>query len=90
MNFEYYMNREYAYNRDKGKCKCCGEFFSKLVPKHCHHVNNRLPLNRINKVSNLAWLCKPCHYMVHNSPIPDRTDLKTVRKILKYRERLKK
>ena len=23
-NFEYFMNREYAYNRDKGKCKCCG------------------------------------------------------------------
>lgn len=22
-NFEYFMNREYAYNRDKGKCKCC-------------------------------------------------------------------
>ena len=21
-NFEYFMNREYAYNRDKGKCKC--------------------------------------------------------------------
>lgn len=20
-NYEYYMNREYAYNRDKGKCK---------------------------------------------------------------------
>lgn len=88
MNFEYYMNREYAYNRDKGKCKCCGKFFSELVPKHCHHVNNRLPLNRINKVSNLAWLCKPCHYMVHNSPIPDHTDPKTVRKILKYRGNL--
>lgn len=22
-NFEYFMNREYAYNRDNGKCKCC-------------------------------------------------------------------
>ena len=47
MNFEYFMNREYAYNRDKGKCKCCGRYFSELVPKHCHHVNNQLPLNRI-------------------------------------------
>ena len=27
-NFEYFMNREYAYNRDKGKCKCCGRPFS--------------------------------------------------------------
>ena len=89
MNFEYFMNREYAYNRDKGKCKCCGRYFSELVPKHCHHVNNQLPLNRINRVSNLAWLCIPCHHMVHNSTIPQSTDAKTVRKILKYRERLK-
>ena len=43
-NFEYFMNREYAYNRDKGKCKCCGKFFSEMVPKHCHHVNPRLPV----------------------------------------------
>ena len=69
-NFEYFMNREYAYNRDKGKCKCCGRYFSELIPKHCHHVNPRLPIERINKVPNLAWLCIPCHRMVHNSPIP--------------------
>ena len=31
-NFEYFMNREYAYNRDKGKCKCCGKPFSITVP----------------------------------------------------------
>lgn len=56
-NFEYFMNREYAYNRDKGKCKCCGRYFSDNLPKHCHHVNNKLPVEKINKVSNLAWLC---------------------------------
>ncbi len=88
-NFEYFMNREYAYNRDKGKCKCCGKPFSKDVPKRCHHVDNKLPLNRINKVSNLAWLCEPCHRMVHNSPIPSGTDPRTVRKIEKYRKKLK-
>lgn len=88
-NFEYFMNREYAYNRDKGKCKCCGRYFSELVPKHCHHVNPRLPLVRINKVPNLAWLCIPCHHMVHNSPIPPGMDAKAVRKIQKYREKLK-
>ena len=27
-NFEYYMNREYAYSRDKGKCRLCGEWMS--------------------------------------------------------------
>lgn len=87
-NFEYFMNREYAYNRDKGKCKCCGTIFSEAVPKRCHHVNNKLPIERINKVVNLAWLCEPCHRMVHNSPIPSCIDAKTVRKIEKYRKKL--
>ena len=88
MNFEYFMNREYAYNRDRGKCKCCGKEFTAFTPKHCHHVDNKLPLDKINKVSNLAWLCVPCHHMVHNSPIPPGTDTKTVQKILKYRDKL--
>ena len=88
-NFEYFMNREYAYNRDKGKCKCCGRLFSEDAPKHCHHVDNKLPIERINKVSNLAWLCVSCHRMVHNSPITAGTDFKTVRKIEKYRQKLK-
>ena len=48
-NFEYFMNREYAYNRDKGKCKCCGRYFSDNLPKHCHHVNNKLPVEKINR-----------------------------------------
>ena len=89
-NFEFYMNREYAYNRDKGKCKCCGVYFSEAVPKHCHHVDNKLPIDRINKVPNLAWLCVPCHHMVHSSPIPPGTDKKVVRKIQKYRDKLAK
>lgn len=89
-NFEYYMNREYAYNRDKGKCKCCGKQLLEFVPKHCHHVQNRLPLERINKVQNLAWLCTPCHRMVHNSLIPDGTEAKVKRKIERYRKKLAK
>lgn len=88
-NFEYFMNREYAYNRDKGKCKCCGRTFSEDVPKRCHHVNNKLPIERINKVPNLAWLCESCHRMVHNSPIPSGMNAKTVRKIENYRKKLK-
>lgn len=87
-NFEYFMNREYAYNRDKGKCKCCGRYFSDNLPKHCHHVNNKLPVEKINKVFNLAWLCVPCHRMVHNSPIYPGTDQKTIRKIEQYKQKL--
>lgn len=82
------MNREYAYNRDKGKCKCCGKYFSESVPKYCHHVYNKLPLDRVNKVMNLAWLCEKCHRMVHNSPISADVDAKTMRKILNYRKKL--
>ena len=88
-NFEYYMNREYAYNRDKVKCKCCRRFFSRTVIGHCHHVDNKLPLEKINKVQNLAWVCMECHYMIHNSPIIN-VDVKTEQKILKYRQKLKK
>ena len=87
-NFEYFMNREYANNRDKGKCKCCGRYFSDNLPKHCHHVNNKLPVEKINKVSNLAWLCVPCRRMVHNSPIYPGTDQKTIRKIEQYKQKL--
>lgn len=41
-NFEFYMNREYAFNRDRGKCKICVD---DILPSdlHCHHVNPKLP-----------------------------------------------
>ena len=87
-NFEYFMNREYAFNRDRGKCKCCGKPLFNTIQMHCHHVNNKLPLNKINKVPNLAWLCISCHRMVHNSPIPSGLDAKTLHKVQKYREKL--
>ena len=87
MNFEYYMNREYAYNRDKGKCKCCKQpLIAEMM--HCHHVQNKLPMDKVNKVMNLAWLCIPCHRMVHNSPIPDAINPKVRKKIEKYRKKL--
>ena len=40
-NFEYYMNREYAYNRDKGKCKICGIKLN-TENRHCHRVDGKL------------------------------------------------
>lgn len=89
MNFEYYMNREYAYNRDKGKCKCCGKILNGGIIGHCHHVDNKLPIDKINKVLNLAWVCMDCHHMIHNSPLVN-VDVKTEKKIRKYREKLKK
>lgn len=87
-NFEYFMNREYAFNRDKGKCKCCKKSLYDGVSKRCHHVDNKLPMDKVNKVPNLAWLCEGCHRMVHNSPISGNIDLKVRKKIEKYRTKL--
>lgn len=65
-NFEYMMNREYAFNRDRGQCRCCGQY---LPPgdRHCHHVRPWLPLAQVNKVGQLAWVCTECHRLIHAS-----------------------
>lgn len=88
-NFEYFMNREYAINRDKWRCKCCKINLGGNTDKNCHHVDNKLPIDKINKVSNLAWVCAKCHRMIHNSSIPGNIDQKIIKKIEKYREKLK-
>jgi hypothetical protein len=89
-NFEYFMNREYAFNRDKWKCRCCGVDLSYRKDRHCHHVNRRLPLDKINKVPNLAWVCRDCHLRIHSFYAPVNIDAKTKQKILKMREKLDK
>lgn len=86
-NFEYLMNREYAYNRDKGKCKVCGKDWDSSL--ECHHINPNLPLSEINKVSNLAWLCRNCHLLVHGMEIPNEANKKLVGKIETFRKKLK-
>lgn len=87
-NFEYFMNREYAFNRDKWKCRCCGAALTTRKGRHCHHVNRRLPLDKINKVPNLAWVCQDCHQRIHSFYPPVNIDEKTKKKILKFREKL--
>lgn len=64
-NFEFYMNRDYAFNRDRGKCRVCGRYLWGINPQ-CHHINPYLPLNKVNKVRNLASVCPDCHRLVHN------------------------
>lgn len=85
-NFEYFMNREYAFNRDKGKCRCCGKELFTASDKECHHVRV-LPINEVNKVMNLAWVCEPCHEMIHKSPIPEGTETKQRKKIESFRKK---
>lgn len=84
-NFEYFMNREYAYNRDKGKCKCCKKPLFLDDKKFCYHIRKGLPLEKVNKVQNLIWLCNDCYRMVNNGPIPPNIDGKVLKKIQKYK-----
>jgi RNA-directed DNA polymerase len=86
-NFEYILNREYAFNRDRGKCKCCGTNLN-AESLQCHHKNPKLLLDRVNKVTNLVSLCKNCHNSVHGGELP--SDEKVAKKITKLRGYLKK
>jgi len=85
-NFEYFMNREYAFNRDKGVCRCCKTSLWDTDNKNCHHVAD-LSIEQINKVPNLAWVCIDCHKMIHNSQVPDNLNPKKIKKILNFREK---
>ncbi len=87
-NFEYFMNREYSFNRDKWKCRCCGADLTYRTDRHCHHVNRQLPLGKINKVPNLAWVCLDCHLRIHSFHAPVNVEPKVNAKILKFREKL--
>lgn len=52
--------------------------------KFCYHVKGELPLEKVNKVQNLIWLCNDCYRMVNNGPIPPDIDEKVLKKIQKY------
>lgn len=86
-NFEYTMNREYAFNRDKGKCKVCGIELG-LTNYNCHHINPQLELDKVNKLSNLASVCTECHKLIHSDLTVN--DVKMMKKLTKYRSILEK
>ena len=86
-NFEYYMNREYAYNRDRGKCKICNGTLTE-INRHCHYISEKLSLDKINKVPNLAWVCTTCDGYIHEDEMPKTFDKKLIEKIRKYRRKL--
>ena len=86
-NFEFYMNREYAFNRDKGKCKVCGKFLIK-GNRHCHRIEGKLPIDKTNKVPNLAWLCHECDKYIHENTEPINTESKIIKRIQKYQLKL--
>ena len=88
-NLEYFMNREYAYNREKGVCRCCRNGLN-VGHRHCHHIDNSLPTDKINKVPNLAWVCETCHGAIHGKTIPSYMTAKMKSKLEKLRAKLTK
>jgi hypothetical protein len=86
-NFEFFMNRAYAFNRDKGKCKICSSDLN-LQNLETHHINPNLPLSKLNKVNNLASLCIACHNNIHSEKNQEHLGSKVWKKILSYREKL--
>jgi len=87
-NFEFIMNRAYALNRDKLKCRVCGGWLISGTP-YTHRINPNLPLNKVNCVNNLVSLHKKCFYAVndHNYDLSE-FDEKAQKKIIGYREKL--
>lgn len=84
-NFEYMMNREYAFNRDLGACKAC-KINLTVANYHCHHNRPFLSLDKINKVNNLSSICHDCHKFIHGTGTVN--DSKRMAKINKYRKML--
>ena len=87
-NFEFIMNRAYALNRDKLRCRVCGGWLISSTP-WAHRINPNLPLDKVNRVNNLVSLHKKC-FMAVNNPCQgiSQFDVKAQKKIIGYREKL--
>lgn len=70
-NFEFFMNRCYAFNRDKGQCKVC-KFALDYDEVNTHHIDNKLGKSSINKVPNLATMCISCHKLIHKRELNEQ------------------
>lgn len=87
-NFEFIMNRAYALNRDKLKCRVCGGWLISSTPR-AHRINPHLPLNQVNRVNNLVSLHKKCFDAVNNPSLDiSEFEVKAQKKIIGYREKL--
>jgi 5-methylcytosine-specific restriction endonuclease McrA len=57
------MLRQYAYERDGGKCRYCGDVVE-LNECHIHHILE-LSQGGTNHPTNLKTSCKKCHKIKH-------------------------
>lgn len=89
-NFEFFMNRAYALNRDKLKCRVCGRWL--LTGKLCtHRIDPTLPLGKVNKVNNLASMDRECYRLVNDTAADiSHLDTKARRKVERFRKQLDK
>ncbi len=87
-NFEFVMNRAYALNRDRLKCRVCGGWLISVTP--CtHRINPYLPLNQVNRVNNLVSMHKKCLDAVNNSEQDiSEFDAEAQKKIKGFRDKL--
>ncbi len=86
-NFEYFLNKAYAFNRDKGKCRVCrNELY--IWNTQTHHINPILPMNEINRVPNLASVHQICHKRIHDKEDYSILGKKIWDKIRSFREKL--
>lgn len=85
--FEYWMNREYAYNRDHGNCRCCKTVLT-VSNLHTHHIDPTLPPDKLNKVINLASVCKDCHVEIHRWIVGTKRKTARDKKIAGFAEKL--
>jgi group II intron reverse transcriptase/maturase len=86
-NFEYFLNRAYTFNRHRGKCRVCGLNVS-ATSVDIHHINPLLPMESVNKVSNLATLHENCHQLIHSKDNLDGLSRKEAKKVQGFREKL--
>jgi hypothetical protein len=87
-NFEFFMNRAYALNLDKLKCRVCKAVLKK-GQIHTHRIDPNLPLDKVNKVANLASMCYTCYTLVNNPALPTNTYGPYIsKKVNEYRNKL--
>lgn len=86
-NFEYFMNRPYVYNRDKGKCKICNGYVEPNEVR-IHHISPKLPINEVNKTKHLITVHEYCHKLIHNDELPEKLSEDTKKRLAKYRKKL--
>lgn len=87
-NFEFYLNRAYVFNRDRGKCKICRDDLHNY-DVHIHHIHPLFPLNEVNRVKNLACMHEDCHRMIHSNADYSYLNATVWKRIKDFREKLK-